>query len=236
MKKLIGLSIGLLFFVSNAFALDFGIGVGAGSNGIGLNLSVGLTKTINLRLSAAEIDIDDEDETVTVGDDLEGDIDAELDFDYGATAVLFDWHAFDNGFRFTAGMMKNNGAADLDGTLQSSIIIDGQRIDTGGVDLVGDSIGGEVSLGDSYQPYIGIGWGRGAGGDGGFSFSADLGVAVLDPDVDFEASVVAGTNFIGPTAQDDLDAALRDLEKDAEDELDDYELWPVLAIGVNYAF
>jgi len=232
MKKIIGLGIGLLFFVSNAFALDFGIGVGAGTNGTGLSLSVGLTKTVNLRLSAGEIDIDDESETVTVGDDgFEGDIDAELDFDYGATAVLFDWHAFNNGFRFTAGMMKNNGAADLTGELLSGIVIDGQPLDPS--DLVGGSIGGEVSLGDSYQPYIGIGWGRGAGGDGGFSFSADLGVALLDTDVDFEADVIVGGNFAD---QDALDASLRDLESDAEKELEDFELWPVLAIGVNYAF
>jgi len=231
MKKLIGLGFGLLFFVSNAFALDFGVGVGAGTNGTGLTLSVGLTKTVNLRLSAAEIDIDDESETVTVGDDgFEGDIDAELDFDYGATAVLFDWHAFDNGFRFTAGMMKNNGSADLSGVLQSDIVIDGDPLAT---DDLGE-IGGEVSLGDSYQPYIGIGWGRGAGGDGGFSFSADLGVAMLDTDVDFEAVVdPLGTNGYD---QATLDGILLDLEKDAEKELEDFELWPVLAIGVNYAF
>jgi hypothetical protein len=231
MKKLIGLGFGLLFFVSNAFALDFGIAAKAGINGVGLDLSVGLTKTVNLRLSGAAIDIDSEDETVTVGDDgAEGDIDAELDFDYGANAVLVDWHAFNSNFRFTAGMMKNNGSADLTGVLQSDIVIDGVSLAT---DDLGD-IGGDVSLGDSYQPYIGIGWGRGAGGDGGFSFSADLGVAVLDPDVDLEAVVLpGGTN--GYT-QSELNAILVDLEKDAEDDLDDFELWPVLAIGVNYAF
>ena len=228
MKKILGLGFGLLLFVSNAFALDFGIGVGAGTNGTGLNLSVGLTKTVNLRLNAAQIDIGDESETVTVGDDgFEGDIDAELDFDYGATAVLFDWHAFDNGFRFTAGMMKNNGSADISGVLQDNIVVDGDPLLT--TDL--GEIGGDFSLGDSYQPYVGIGWGRGAGGDGGFSFSADLGLAVLDPDVDLEATTTGGTY-----TQSELDAILTDLEKDAEDELDDFELWPVLAIGVNYAF
>lgn len=231
MKKIIGLGIGLLFFVSNAFALDFGIAAKAGINGVGIDLSVGLTKTVNLRFSGAAIDIDGEDETVTVGDDgFEGDIDAELDFDYGANAVLVDWHAFNSGFRFTAGMMKNNGSADLSGVLLSDIVIDGDPLAT---DDLGD-IGGDVSLGDSYQPYIGIGWGRGAGGEGGFSFSADLGVAVLDTDVDLEAVVLpGGTN--GYT-QAELDSILVALEKDAEDELDDYELWPVFALGVNYAF
>jgi hypothetical protein len=228
MKKLIGLGIGLLFFVSNAFALDFGIAAKAGINGVGLDLSVGLTKTINLRFSGAAIDIDDEDESVTVGDDGgEGDIDAELDFDYGANAVLVDWHAFNSNFRFTVGMMKNNGSADITGMLVDDIVIDGSPLLT--TDL--GPIGGDLDLGDSYQPYIGIGWGRGAGGDGGFSFSADLGVAMLDPDVDLEATTTGATY-----TQSELDAILVDLEKDAEDDLDDLELWPVFAIGVNYAF
>jgi hypothetical protein len=229
MKKLIGLGIGLLFFVSNAFALDFGIAAKAGINGVGLDLSVGLAKNVNLRLSAAAIDIDDEDESITVGDDgAEGDIDAELDFDYGANAVLVDWHAFNSNFRFTAGMMKNNGSADITGVLVDDIIVEGVPLDT---DDLGP-ISGDLDLGDSYQPYIGIGWGRGAGGDGGFSFSADLGVAMLDPDVDLEATV-SGTSAY---TQAQLDAILVDLEKDAEDDLDDLEFWPVFALGVNYAF
>ena len=229
MKKIIGLGIGLLFFVSNAFALDFGIAAKAGINGVGLDLSVGLAKNVNLRLSAAAIDIDDESESVTVGDDVhEGDIDAEFDFDYGANAVLVDWHAFNSNFRFTAGMMKNNGSADITGVLVDDIIVEGVPLDT---DDLGP-ISGDLDLGDSYQPYIGIGWGRGAGGDGGFSFSADLGVAMLDPDVDLEATV-SGTSAY---TQAQLDAILVDLEKDAEDDLDDLEFWPVFALGVNYAF
>jgi hypothetical protein len=29
---------------------------------------------------------------------------------------------------------------------------------------------------------------------------------------------------------------LAEMESDADDELDDFDFWPVLAIGVNYAF
>ena len=232
MKKIISFGIGLLFFVSNVYALDVGVGAKVGTNGVGIDLSVGLTRNINLRLTAAAIDIDDEDETFSVGDSgADGDIDAELDFDYGATALLIDWHVFDGGFRLTAGILKNHGKADITGELQSSITIDGQPLDPD--DISGD-IGGEVSLADSYQPYIGIGWGRGAGGDGGFSLSVDVGVALLDPGVDFDATVNAG----GPNGlnQAELDALLSEIESDAEDDLDDLEVWPVLAIGVNYAF
>jgi hypothetical protein len=42
-----------------------------------------------------------------------------------------------------------------------------------------------------------------------------------------------GTNGL---SQAELDASQRALGKYAEDGLDDYVLWPVLALGVNYAF
>ena len=177
----------------------------------------------------AQLDVDGEDETLTVGDEgSEGDVDAELDFDYGATAVFVDWHVFGNSFHITVGAFQNNGEADLEATLVDNVVIDGQAL---AVDDLGP-ISGEVSLGDSVQPYVGIGWGRKF--DGGLSLSVDVGVALLDPEVEFNATVNAGgTNGYN---QAQLDAILRDMESDAEDELDDYELWPVLSIGLNYAF
>ena len=231
MKRFIGPGVVLLFFITNAGAVDFGVGAKVGLDGVGLNLSFGLTKTVNLRLSAAQIDIDDEDESLTVGDSgSEGDIDAELELDFGSNAVLLDWHVFNGGFRITAGAFRHTGEVDLSGTLQSNIVVDGQPLAT---DDLGD-IGGEVKLADSYMPYVGIGWGRGAGGEGGFSLTVDLGVAMLDPEVELEADVnPGGTNGL---SQAELDGLLKEMEGDAEDELDDYELWPVFAVGVNYAF
>jgi len=229
MKKIIGLGFGLLFFMSSANAIDFGIGAKAGVTGVGLDLTVGLTETVNLRLAAARVDIDDEEETVSVGDSgSEADIDAELEFDFGSNAILLDWHVFNGGFRVSAGMFRHTGGVDFSGQLLGNIVVDGQPLAT---DDLG-SIDGEVKLSDSYQPYLGIGWGRGAGGKGGFSFSIDLGVALLDPDVDLEANVnTGGTNSLN---QAELDSRLAELESDAEDDLDDLEVWPVLALGVNY--
>ena len=114
MKKLIVLGFSLLFFTTTSHAIDFGVGAKAGLNGLGLDLTVGLTKNVNLRLSAAAIDIDNEEETVTVGDPgAEGDIAAELEFDYGARAAFIDWHVFGGGFRLSAGMYRNTGAVAL---------------------------------------------------------------------------------------------------------------------------
>lgn len=226
MKKSIWAVVGLLFFVSNASALDFGVGVKAGTVGVGLNLSVALTKTVNARLSLTKADLDGEEETVEVGDSDEGVFEAEADLDFGANALLIDWYIFNGGFHLTAGMMRHSGGVDVTGALTTGADFDGVTINPGDV----SAINGDLELADSYQPYVGIGWGRKAGKNGGISFTADLGIALLDPSVELEATA------IGAVSQADVDEALRTMERDAEQELDEFEAWPVLSVGVNYAF
>ena len=233
MRKIIGTGFfSLLLFVSNANALDFGVGVKAGTLGAGVDLSVALTQTINARIAFTSFKIDSESEIVTIGDDSnQGQLDARLDADYGANALLFDWYVFDGTFHLTAGMVKNNGKATLTGTLLDDFVIDGQAVAPGDIN---GNISGSVSLGDSYQPYLGIGWGRKASNDPGLSLSAEIGVALLDPAVVLNASVQAGgTNGL---SQQELDDRLNAAQRDAEADLDELELFPVLSLGLNYAF
>ncbi len=223
----------LLLACSSAYAIDFGVGVKAGTVGVGAEISVALTQTINARVAMTSIDIDDLDDTLTVGDSgAEGDIDAVMSFDFGANALLLDWYVFDGTFHVTAGMMKNNGKIDFSGQLVGgSILIDGQPIDAG--DIQGD-IGGSISAGESYEPYVGIGWGRKADDDPGLSLSVEIGVALLDPSAELSATLDPGsTNFSG---QAQLDATLRDMENDINSELSVLEAWPILSVGLNYAF
>ena len=234
MKNLIGIFLLMMLTVSNASALDIGVGVKAGTLGAGVDLSVALTKTINARIGFTSIDIDSEQETISVGDPgFEEDMNATLDADYGANGLLFDWYVFDGTFHFTAGMVKNNGAVGMTSALQTGVTYTVGGVPFDSNDINGD-ISGSVNLGDSYQPYLGIGWGRKADDDPGFSLSIELGVALLDPEAQLQATVASGSTSF-PT-QADLDAMLRDAENDFESELDEFELFPVLSIGVNYAF
>ena len=230
MKKLWALGCGLLFMATPISAADLGVGVKAGTNGYGVELSVAVTKNTAIRVMGARLDTDDEDETISVGDSgFEGDVDSELDFDFGAAALFFDWHVFGGGFHLTVGAFQNNGEADLNALLVDDVVING-------VPLATDDLGplsGELSLGDSLQPYVGIGWGRKTG-NAGLSFSLDIGVALLDPEVSVDATVNGGGTNGYTQAQ--LDAILNDLESDADDDLDDYEYWPVVALGINYGF
>ena len=230
MKKITGAFAILLLFISNAEAV--GVGVKAGTIGFGIEVSVPLTNTINARVSLTTIDIDDQEETIEVGDEgATGDMDAVLGLDFGATALLFDWYIFDGSFHLTAGMMKNDSELSFTGALQDGIVVDGEPLDPS--DINGD-VSGEVSLGESFQPYVGIGWGRRAGDEGGLAFTAELGVALLDPSANLDAAVnVTGTNNLD---QAELDDRIRGVEADAETELDEFEAWPVLTLGLNYNF
>ena len=232
MKKSIWLGIVPLFFAHSAQALDFGVGVKAGTVGAGVDLTVALTKTINARLSLTNVDIDDEEETITVGDEgAEGDLDAELGMDFGANAIFIDWHVFNGTFHLTAGMMRHTGKVDFSGALVNGITIDGEDLDPSDFS---SAIGGEISLADSFQPYLGFGWGRKAGDGGGISITVDVGVALLDPSASFEATVNGGG--ANGLSQSELNSRLRNLEDDAENDLDELEAWPMVALGLNYAF
>ena len=65
-------------------------------------------------------------------------------------------------------------------------------------------------------------------------YAMDVGVDLLDPGVGFDATVNAGgANRLD---QAEADILLAEIESDAEDDPGDVEVWPVLAIEVNYAF
>jgi len=217
---------------SNLHAADFGVGVKAGTLGYGADFSVTITKSINARISLTTLSIDSQSETITVGDSSStSSVIATADIDYGSSGLLFDWHVFDGIFHLTAGLVKADIAVNLKGTLGSDFIINGQTVK---IDDIDGQLTGKITLSDSFRPYIGLGWGRKAAADSGFSFSAELGVAYLDPSVDLNATV--NTGAASGIVQAELDARLNEAANSANNDLADLNVFPVASIGVNYAF
>lgn len=221
-----------LIATTSAQAYDIGVGVKAGTLGTGVDFSVALTPTINARLALTSGSADF-DETLDINDDNNtATIDSNINLDFGTAALLLDWYVFDGTFHITGGMMKNNSTIDLVGTITSTTVeFDGEPYNVS--DFVEPTMTGQINMGNSFQPYLGIGWGRKADNNPGLSLSVELGVLLMDPDVDLTAPTVKAGSGIN---QADIDADVDAAESTANDDLSALEAWPVLSIGLNYAF
>ena len=230
--KLKTLFAGLAMIVSsNMYAADIGVGLKAGTLGAGVDISVALTQTINARLSLSKssfdfnetLDINDANNTAT--------IDGTLNLDFGSTAILFDWYVFDGTFHLTGGFLKNSSSIDLNGRItDANVVFNGTSYNVL-TQFQDPNISGTIALGNSVQPYLGIGWGRKADDDPGFSVSLELGVVLLDPSVDLKAPVT-----VDPTLQAQLESDVNAAEVTANEEVSVLEAWPVISLGLNYAF
>ncbi len=242
MKLKLILAASALFACSTAQAIDFGVGVKAGTVGYGVDVSVALTQTINFRASLTQADFNESD-TIEISDQSSGDsaqVDADLNLDFGSTALLFDWYVFDGTFHLTAGLMKNDSTMSVTGTIQgingsSSVDFNGQTYQIS--DFVDPSVGGNLSFGDSFEPYLGFGWGRKADDDPGLALSFEVGVVVMDPKVDFtQYPQLTPAAISGGLTQAELEANIDSAETTANQDLEDFELYPVVSLGLNYAF
>jgi len=233
-QRLIHYSISLfvIIFSINAAALDVGVGVKAGTTGVGVDISFALTRTINARLSLTSYDFDSRSETVEIDDaDNRATIDADLAIDFGANALLFDWYVFDGTFHLTTGIVQNNTEFDLTGQLSdATVVFDGTTYNVLN-DFSDPTMSGTVKLSDSFEPYMGVGWGRKAGAYSGFSLSFELGIMFISPEINLKAPT-----HVDPNLQAQLDEDVKEAEDAALDEISDFEIWPVVSLGLNYAF
>jgi hypothetical protein len=217
---------------AKASDFDYGVGVKAGTLGAGAELRLTLTQTVNARLSLSSgstnyettIGIDDGNNVATV--------DVSLDLDFGANALLFDWHVFDGAFYVTVGMIKNTNSFNLEGALtDSSVMFNGHTYSVS--QFIDPTVSGKINLGSSVQSYLGIGWGRKADDDPGLSVSLDLGFVKMDPSIDLKAPIVRADSGLDQAVIDqDINAA----ESAANKELSVLNVWPVVFVGINYAF
>lgn len=232
---------GLLLSPLSANALDVGVGFKGGTTGVGVDLSFVLTDTLNLRFSSTSYDFGDTDSEIDFDLDDNGNrvsIIAETKVDFDASGLLLDWYVFDGTFHVTAGMIKNNSKIAINGRFiddgSGSISFNGNNYNIS--DFVANEIGGEFDFGDSYEPYIGVGWGRKASAETGFSLSVEIGVMILDPSIKLTAPTLNQSAGFTQSDQDILDADVKQAETEASEELSDFELYPVLSVGINYAF
>jgi hypothetical protein len=216
--KSIGLA-ALLMTGSTAYAAGgFGLTAKIGTLGYGIEGTTGLAEKVNLRFGYNGL-----------SSDLIRDYDYEMNgttakFDTKASletfSLLADWHAFGAAFRFTGGFMYNNNKFEGSAPLGN--------YDIGGT-IYNVGLDAKVEGSNNVSPYFGVGWGNGVQQGKRWVLSADLGLLFQgSPDVTLTPTG-SGAALVDP-------ADIAREEKDLEDDLKPFRVYPVASIGATYHF
>lgn len=204
---------------------EVGIAATAGTLGIGAELTIGGSSQVQGRLGIHGYSYSDRREA----SDIEYDADADL---RTATGFL-DWPG-GRGFRLTGGLVYNG--TEVTGR---SLPPASGFYDIGGV-AVPVSILGTLDADVEWKPivpYAGLGWGRAPGSGSGFGVTLDLGVLFQgEGEVTLTPRIPAGSPLNDPLAREALQILLDREERDLQEDIDDYDLYPVVSLGISYRF
>ncbi len=215
MKRLIfALALGLA--ATPPVHADSSLGIKVGTLGIGIEGTYDLSSKWGLRGSINQYDY-------SYDDDLDG-VDYDGDLELSSISLLLDYRPTESGFRVTGGAVLNDNA------------IKGVALPTDFYDI-GDETYTLAETGvlsanaefDDVAPYLGIGWDFGSSSR--LRFNIDAGV-LFQGTASVEILSTGGTLSNDPAFQAELEEEARL----TEDDLEDYDLYPVLSIGLSYTF
>jgi len=157
--------------------------------------------------------------------------DAELDFlSLGLTGsyLPFADSAFGKGFKISFGGYL------VDNNVKIKASAPGEVINIGSAAAytltAGDTLTGDIGY-SSFAPYIGLGWDWAWGNEKQFILSLDAGVLFTGtPDVSLSPNAALLTNSAIPQAQFDNEV------QDVIDDVDDFEIFPVVKLGFTWKF
>ena len=222
----------VLFTGTKAQSNDFFAGLHASTLGAGLTVGTDISPFLAARASANYFSYE--------MDGSRADNEYSGDLDLRSVGILGDWHPFENGFRITGGAFLNGN--------QLSLSTGPGTVDIGKREYQGN-LNAEVSL-NRLAPYLGLGWRSGRGEAGGFSFFVDAGVMFQgSPKLSASGNAVSGENSCEFNLSDQGRATissgcgLQELRTDLElehselkDDLSEFELYPVVMVGMTYRF
>ena len=206
-----------------ARAEGFSIGARAGTTGIGPELAFGVGPHLDVRIPLGIGSYAD------VYDKTGIRYDAKLEL--RNALLLADFHPGGGAFRVSAGGGWDDNRLKVSAPVSELV----RRYRPDLVPFISGGIGtihGEAT-GSSFAPYLGLGWGS-AARSSRWGLSFDVGVIYQgSPHVDLttDLNVVSPLPGIVRTA---LDAATADEEQRLERELEDYEYYPVVALGIVF--
>jgi hypothetical protein len=197
---------------------NIALGARISTLGAGPELSLGLSDFWSIRAAAHW-------GSYTVDGDTDN-IEYEYDLSLASGLVTLEWNVFAGGFHIDAGLLFNSNSLDAVGqATDGTFTINGEEYNSNDV----GTLNGEVDF-DSVAPYLGIGWGNPVATNTTWTFFFNLGVVFQgSPDVTLSTNGLLSNNAIF------LDN-LKEEEKKLQDELDQFEYYPVVALGLTYKF
>ena len=198
------------------------LGLKAGTTGAGAELTFGINRWLNLRGGYNWFTIDP---TFKVDEaKYKGDIDLD------SVSFLLDLHPFGGVFRLTGGAYYyTDGTALLDATPKKDWTrIGNHRYQPASI----GTISGSAEMDNDFVPYLGIGWGNSVADDAALTLSLDLGVIFQSYTVSPLTSTGSGATSSDPTFRRDLEKERKRLQ----DDLDDWQIYPVVTLSLAYHF
>ena len=158
-------------------------------------------------------------------DDTYDDIAYEGDLDLNTLGAFLDFHPFGNSFMITGGAYFGEKSLNLTGTPTSNVEVGSQTFTPQQV----GTLRMQADLEDT-APFIGLGWDNTFENPGiGFKFIAGA-MFTGSPQVNLTAS--GGTLSNDPNFQ----TQLAQEEQNLQDDVDDYEVYPVVQAGLTFSF
>ena len=204
----------VLLCATNVMASAFSLGANLSTLGYGLEAKYKISERFAARLAGHQYTYDTEQDV--------DDITYEYDWELSNYTAALDYHPFKGAFRLSLGALFNQNKFKLNAEYTTGIEI-------GDTVYTVDTLTGEVSF-EEVVPYLTLGWDTSFRREKGFGFIAELGVFFQgEPKVEFTAT---GTATAAPGFSDDLETE----EEDAQEDLSEFQVYPVIVLGLNYKF
>jgi hypothetical protein len=164
-------------------------------------------------------------------------IDYKAKFNPTNVHLLGDFFPFGGGLRLTGGLVFQSNQFDATGTPNASAIPGGipTQINLGGVNYnVGDvgTVSSQGSFSNSVAPYLGIGFGTPLSPGLGFNFDAGV-MFAGSANVRLRANIPSS---VPAALQDQIRSSLADQERRTNNDISGFSVFPVISVGLSYAF
>lgn len=224
-----------LLLLSQSATADsaWAVAVDAGSTGVGAGLVVEVAPSVNVRAAwrglSVSHDVDAKDNNGMAGDEMHYEGDLKLRGGH----LLLDYHPGAGSFYLSAGGMWNRSEFQAEARCPSTNIT-GCEVGSNPSARVapGDTIHTDISF-PALAPYAGIGFGNAMGKNSGFAVQLDIGVLL-------QGKAAVEMSYSGSCSGSVADAECRNQieqeEQELENDLKDYQLYPVLNLSLAYRF